>query len=106
MFSFQIRPLLKDPSTRIPVKATWDISEISDGSFSYPCLEPWKIEGELFYVGLDESGKDVIEFAGSVETKLRMQCDRCLKQVDVPLAVDIRQRFVKGEKTSSHSQGP
>ena len=103
MFSFQVRPLLKDPSLRIPVEDTWSIPEVSDGSFTYPCLEPWKIEGELFYVGMDESGKDVIEFAGTVKTKLLMSCDRCLKQVDVPLAVDIRQRFVKGEKTDSES---
>ena len=101
MFSFQIRPLLKDPSLRIPVAATWEIPKVSDGFTDYDCLEPWKIQGDIFYVGMDETGKDVIEFSGSVNTKLRMSCDRCLRQVDVPLAVDIRQRFVKGEKTDS-----
>ena len=101
MFSFQIRPLLKDPSLRLPVEATWNIPEVSDGFSTYRCLEPWDIKGELFYVGMDETGKDVIEFSGCVRTVLRMACDRCLRQVDIPLAVDIRQRFVKGEKTDS-----
>ena len=104
MFSFQIRPLIQDPSLRIPVQATWDIPEVSDGYAAYRCLTPWQIQGEIFYVGMDEMGEDVIEFSGTVSTELRMSCDRCLRQVDVPLVVDIRQRFVKGDKTDSRTE--
>ena len=101
MFSFQIRPLWKDPSLRISVEDVWDIPQIDSSFESYPCLEPWRIKGEIFYVGLSEGGDDVIEFSGTVDTRLAMHCDRCLKQIDVPLHVDIRQRFVKGEKRES-----
>lgn len=92
MLSYQVRNLLLDPSLHIPVEAVWEKSSIPSGSEEIPCLEPWKIQGELLNIG-----GAVIEFNGSVDTRLMMSCDRCMKPVAVPLHVDIQQRFAKDQ---------
>lgn len=90
MLSYSVKSILLDPSLKIPVDVSLEEKVIQCGEDVYPCLEPWKVAGEIVNV----SG-DALEFRGTLTTVIRMSCARCLKPVDVPLNIPIRQRFIK-----------
>lgn len=92
MLSFQVRNLLLDPSLHIPVEAVWENHTICTGNEEVECLEPWRIEGQLSNVG-----GEVLEFEGTVDTRIMMACARCMKPVEVPLHIVIQQRFAKDQ---------
>lgn len=92
MLSYQVRNLLLDPSLHIPVEAVWEMDSISEGSEEIPCLEPWRIQGQISNVG-----GAVLEFEGSVDTRITQLCARCMKPVEVPLHIVIQQRFAKDQ---------
>lgn len=92
MLSFQVKNLLLDPSLRIPVKAVWEKETILTVDGETACLAPWCIQGEIFNVG-----GAVLEFNGTVDTRIMMECARCMKPVEVPLNIVIQQRFAKDQ---------
>lgn len=92
MLSFQVRNLLLDPSLHIPVEAVWERESIPMADEEIKCLDVWKIQGQISNVG-----GAVLEFVGSVDTRIAMTCDRCMKPVVVPLHIVIEQRFAKDQ---------
>lgn len=98
MLSFQVKNLLLDPSLHIPVKAVWDQADIPSADGVIPCLEPWRIEGQISNVG-----GAVLEFSGSIDTRVRMECARCMKPVEVPLHIVVQQRFAKDQASGVES---
>lgn len=90
MLSYSVKQLLQDPSLRISVETILEPEVVKVGEDTYPCLEPWKVKGELVNV----SGEAIL-FEGSVSTSIQMRCARCNEPVIVPIDVTIHQRFIK-----------
>ena len=95
MLSVQVKNLLLDPSLVIPVEAVWERESILTVDGETPCLEPWRIQGKISNVG-----GAVLEFEGTVDTKITMECGRCMKPVEVPLNIVIQQRFAKDQASN------
>ena len=61
-------------------------------------VEPAEISGRV-----RRDGKEV-ELRGRLQTKLEVVCGRCLKPVELPLATDFKERFVRAVSWAAEEQ--
>ena len=69
---FDVKPILRDPSKRLPFQFQLDLSDMEFGG-QYPVSRPVMVEGEIY------SAADVVHLDLTAQTTLDAVCDRCGK---------------------------
>lgn len=67
-----VKPILRDPGTRLPFRFTMDLSDL-EFSGRHPVSQPVTVEGEAY------SSADVLHLDLTARTTLDAVCDRCGK---------------------------
>lgn len=67
-----VKPILRDPGTRLPFRFTMDLSDL-EFSGRHPVSQPVTVEGEAY------SSADVLHLELTARTTLDAVCDRCGK---------------------------
>jgi uncharacterized protein len=66
---------------------TYDGGELDFDQSELRLIEPVKVKGQV----LRKSGE--VELRGELQTKTAIPCSRCLKEVELPIAVNFAERF-------------
>jgi uncharacterized protein len=79
-----ITPLLKSVGNKIRIDEQETVSYPEDG---LDLTSPVKVEGEMV-----NAGRGIL-FEGLVSTRLKLNCSRCLKEIEVPLSFEMEEEF-------------
>jgi uncharacterized protein len=90
MVSYHVRGILADPGQVIPVEEELTLTEVVLGGEHIPFLDSCHVQGTI-----SNLGNEILRFDGQAVTRLEMRCARCNKPVEVPMQVEISQRFAK-----------
>lgn len=79
-----ITPLLKSVGNKLRIDEQETVSYPEDG---LDLTSPVKVEGEMV-----NAGRGIL-FEGLVSTRLKLNCSRCLKEIEVPLSFEMEEEF-------------
>lgn len=84
-----VSKLFRKKVQALPFKVTSEVLELKRDEVDISLSSPLDIEGTAYYDG------EVVTLVGTINTTLRMQCSRCLKDVDYSITVDFDDEFSK-----------
>jgi len=79
-----ITPLLKSVGNKLRIDEKETVSYLEDG---LDLTSPITIEGEMV-----NAGRGIL-FEGKISTMVRLNCSRCLKEIEVPLSFEMEEEF-------------
>lgn len=79
-----ISPLFKSVGNKIRIDEKETVSYPEDG---LDLTSPITIEGEMV-----NAGRGIL-FEGKISTRVKMNCSRCLKEIEVPLSFEMEEEF-------------
>lgn len=99
MLVYNVRSLLNDPQIIIPVEEKVEMSVLVDGADQYPILSSPALQGQIR--NLDGQ---VLLFAGTLDYVLEIPCSRCNEAVEVPLHIELSQRYISAETSAQFTE--
>ena len=90
-----VKPILRDPGTRLPFRFTMDLSDL-EFSGRHPVSQPVTVEGEAY------SSADVLHLDLTARTTLDAVCDRCAAEFVREVRYPVEAVLVSGEVTDSY----
>ena len=74
--------------------------KISFGGRSYALTSPFSID-----LLMDQNEKGSVTISGSAKMSLQAECDRCLKEVEISVPVNIRERITREDVAEDGTEG-
>lgn len=87
--NLDVSKLFRKKVKTLPFKSTFELSTIEREELKIFLSSILSIEGKAYYDG------EVVTLVGTINTTLRMQCSRCLKEIDYPITIEFEDEFCK-----------
>ena len=84
-----VSKLFRKKVQTLPFEVTSQLSTIERDELKISLNSPINIKGNAYYNG------EVVTLVGTIDTSIKMQCSRCLKEVDYPLSIEFEDEFSK-----------
>lgn len=91
-----VSKLFRKKVQTLPFEVTSQLSTIERDELKISLNSPLNIKGKAYY---DE---EVVTLVGTITTNIKMQCARCLAEVDYPITVDFEDIFSKHEEEDNY----